>query len=328
MNEFFIYALIFLLFAMAFLLKPFKPALAKIQIAIACLFSVVVLWVYYKTGYIQEWEKFEFKESKVNEMLQELRSPDKVIARLEAKLEEEPKSAEGWFLLGRLYRSNNEIAKAVSAFKKARVLDGADQRFLDAYLEARYWDNGGLYRAEDLKLIAQSKDFNPEVLNLIAGYYFQHQDYKQAISYWQKMANQVSDDPAVQQEVMRAIEAAQGKEKLQTKGQLVVNVDVSDAIKNKYAAEASVFILAKISRTGPPVAVVRRNLSELATSITLSDAEAIMMSRVLSQYQGQEIIVGARIEPTGKLTQRSDNPRVYQKVRFTKSARVSLMISK
>ena len=324
MSIFYLFSLTFLLIAMAFLIKPFRPGLAKVQFVIAIIFSLGVVFVYYRTGDIQAWNKFVFNEAQVKSMIKELRTPDKVIAKLKEKLEDNPESAEGWFLLGRLHRANNQISEAVTAFKKAIRFKPENVKYFNAYFEAKYWENGALFSKGDLDLIDVSKLPQPELLNLVAGHYFQHQDYKQSVAYWKKMATLLSEAPEVQKEVMEAIKKAEYKFKLQQGNIVTVQVDAAQATRSSYPASASVFIYVKTqNRKGPPVAVVRRNLSELKAEIKLSDAEAMLPSRTLSHYVNQAMWAVARIEPSGKLTRDPKLPEAAKAFKL-KEGEVSL----
>ncbi len=54
------------------------------------------------------------------EQVNQLGGIEGMIARIEAKLKENPDDAEGWFILGKLYLAKNEREKADIAFKNAR----------------------------------------------------------------------------------------------------------------------------------------------------------------------------------------------------------------
>ncbi len=57
------------------------------------------------------------------DFLKQFKTPEQVIEKMREHLEKDPNSAKGWYLLGRLYVSTNKLESAVSAFKKASMLE-------------------------------------------------------------------------------------------------------------------------------------------------------------------------------------------------------------
>lgn len=79
---------------------------------------------------------------------------------------------------------------------------------------------------------------------------------------------------------------------------VVVEVSVDPALVGRYPPDAALFVLARAGDgAGPPVAVVRRSAGELPLSVTLSDAQAMLPTRKLSQFESVEIV--ARIARGG-----------------------------
>lgn len=58
------------------------------------------------------------------ETFEQLGGIDGAIAQIENKLAKNPQDAQGWAILGKLYLSKNEEAKAQAAFAKAKKLEG------------------------------------------------------------------------------------------------------------------------------------------------------------------------------------------------------------
>ena len=81
-----------------------------------------------------------------------------------------------------------------------------------------------------------------------------------------------------------------------------VNVNLSDAARADLPAEASVFVIARDpAQPSPPIAVQRRVLSELPASITLTDRDAMIPGRNLSNFAEVEIV--ARVSVSGQPVQ-------------------------
>ncbi|MCK5479265.1 MAG: c-type cytochrome biogenesis protein CcmI, partial [Methylococcales bacterium] len=81
-----------------------------------------------------------------------------------------------------------------------------------------------------------------------------------------------------------------------------VQVSVADFIKAKVAQTDTVFIYAK-ALTGPPMplAIVRKQVSDLPLSVTLDDAMAMMPTMKLSKFKQVKIM--ARISKSGAAMQ-------------------------
>ena len=328
MNIFVCYAFLLFLLACAFIIKPFRPGLAKLQITFVLLFGIFSLGIYYYFGAAKDWQTFEFKEQSIQKMLVRLKTPQAVVIRLKEKLDQHPKSAEGWFLLGRLYRSMNEIDHATEAFEKAFFLDRSKAQFFNAYLEASFWQHHALFNAEDLALMHAypSLKLDQENLNFLAGYYFQHQQYQKALETWRRLLGTSSTSPKLKQEITAVISKARHNLSLQKRGRLSITLRIDPKLKSRYSLNANVFIFAKASQSGPPIAAIRRILSELPSKVLLSDAESLLPNRMLSQNSQKKIYVGARLEPSGRLTKNPNLPSTRKIIQFSDGVYVTLYL--
>lgn len=73
-----------------------------------------------------------------NAFLAQMKSPEQVIEQLKARLQQEPNSAEGWYLLGRLYLSQQRYLEAQRAFAKAATLAPNNPVILNNYALSNY----------------------------------------------------------------------------------------------------------------------------------------------------------------------------------------------
>src|SRR6202044_2687522 len=100
-----------------------------------------------------------------------------------------PQSAEGWYLLGKLYLSNRNYGQAESSLNKAYQLGPDHAEYLLALAKANFLNHEGHLNSSletalktQLKSIAQPID----ALNLLAANAYQRKDYRQAIKLWRQ----------------------------------------------------------------------------------------------------------------------------------------------
>ncbi len=70
--------------------------------------------------------------------IEQMKSPQQIIGKLKERLKQEPESSEGWYLLGRLYLSQQQYLEAEQAFTKALALAPTNPIILNNYAVAKY----------------------------------------------------------------------------------------------------------------------------------------------------------------------------------------------
>jgi cytochrome c-type biogenesis protein CcmH len=92
---------------------------------------------------------------------------------------------------------------------------------------------------------------------------------------------------------------------LEQEGTLVhVTLSLSDSVDASLPGNSTVYVIARDpAQPSPPIAVVRRHLSELPVVISLSDANSMVPGRSLSAFPEFEIV--ARISLTGQPAQQA-----------------------
>jgi cytochrome c-type biogenesis protein CcmH len=83
---------------------------------------------------------------------------------------------------------------------------------------------------------------------------------------------------------------------------LAVSVSLDQAQLGSVPNDTPVFVLAR-DGAGPPVAVVRRSVADLPFTVTLTDANAMLPSRRLSNFDSVEVV--ARVALGGSPTVQS-----------------------
>lgn len=251
-----------------------------------------------------------------------LPSIEEMVARLEKKLEENPDNAEGWVMLGRSYVVMDRYAEAAQAYGKANtLLEGKNADVLAAYAEALSLAREGQPSETVRQLTQQALKLDPDQPRALwlAGFdAFQQGDYTGAIQRWQHLARLVdpgSEDHAnLQQAIQIARERMGGpgsggtrmSEATQTPAgrkttapaALTVRVSVRDDLVDKLHGDETVFIFARAA-DGPrmPLAIVRKRVSELPTTVVLDDSMAMTPQTRLSAYD--RVRIEARVSRSG-----------------------------
>ncbi len=123
----------------------------------------------------------------------------KAIEHLEAITRVNSSDAESWVVLGRLYRLNNQSAKAEEAFKKVLNSDPNSKNAL-VNLVQLYLDQGEIDQAVELLKKIPEGEKDSQLLGMLAFAYTQAHDFSNAITTYEKV---LAEDPD-NQEVRRA----------------------------------------------------------------------------------------------------------------------------
>ncbi|HFD32467.1 MAG TPA: c-type cytochrome biogenesis protein CcmI [Gammaproteobacteria bacterium] len=260
-----------------------------------------------------------------------LGSIDEMLAKLEAKLKQNPNNAEGWFLLARSYMSMNKYKEAVVALEKTNQLIPNNPVVMLRYADALTMLNGGQISGKPFELIKKAvaiKPDDPTGLWLIGMGYAEQGEYQRAISYWNLLLPLLKDDKSIN-EVQKLISQAKSKSgiavtdedvtkissltKKKSIASLKVNVSIDPAKLKTVSMNDTVFIFAKaVSGPPMPLAVVRKQVKDLPIEVVLDDSMAMIPSMRLSSFD--KVKITARVSKTGKpLLQKGD---VYSKEKF------------
>ena len=134
-----------------------------------------------------------------------------MVARLAARLRENPDDAEGWKLLGRSYAALGRFAEAADAYAKAALRAPRDAQLLVDFADVLAMARGQRLDGEPEKLIQRALEIDPNNLKglaLAGTVAFQRKQYAQAAAYWERMLPLVPPDSEdarmVQQNVAEA----------------------------------------------------------------------------------------------------------------------------
>ncbi len=238
-----------------------------------------------------------------------------LVARLAARMKENPDDAEGWMMLGRSYAVLGRFREASDAYANAAVRQPQDAQLLADYADALAMAQGRRLDGEPEKLIARALAADPENVkaNMLAGTVaFNRGDYTKAAAHWERILERIPPESELAQQVRGAIAdaraqggggAASPAAKAQTAGAGRVRgtVTLSPSLAAKAKPGDTVFIFARAAQ-GPrmPLAIVRKQVRDLPYEFTLDDSMAMSPAAKLSGHK--QVVVGARISKSGNAT--------------------------
>lgn len=151
--------------------------------------------------------------AEINQVRKSLGTPQQVIETLQQHLAKNPNSAEGWYLLGRLYFTQQQYPESVKAFEKAYALNKKNPDILFQYAQALYLTQHTLNGkpAALLEQLLVLQPANSLAINLLAVAAFNDKHYRQAIHYWEKLLPYYSPESADGKALLDAIARANQK---------------------------------------------------------------------------------------------------------------------
>ncbi|WED41786.1 tetratricopeptide repeat protein [Legionella cardiaca] len=206
--------LMLVLLALPVILYPFRKS-KGISFLLTLMIALAIIAGYWHWGAMPQWQLFldhEEKQKKVQAVLQSIKNPMQLIEKLKARLQTDPNSARGWYLLGRLYASQEQWVSARDAFEKAHQLNPDDEATTVNYAQSLWQLNQQQFndaiRALFKKLLQKNPN-QPDALAMLAMDAFTAQDYQQAIDYWQQLLKLAPEQSQEAQMIRKAIAKAQ-----------------------------------------------------------------------------------------------------------------------
>lgn len=248
-----------------------------------------------------------------------------MIEELASRLDENPDDLDGWKMLGRSYMTLGDYASAVPAFERVVELESAQNaQSLVALGEAMLASTGQTMSPRIASIFENALALEPN--NPAALFWggigaVNRGDKDLAADRWERLLGtnpplEIRDIltqrvaewrgeqvPAVatQESVVPRIMPPVSDTKTGAGSGAIVSasIAVSDAAAQLLPAEAVVFIIARDpAQPSPPIAVIRRMLSELPAVIELTDQDSMVPGRALSLFEEFELV--ARVSLTGQ----------------------------
>ena len=189
----------------------------KVSLCITlCVFVFAGTGYYHWGGFsaLQQFNKQQESKRLADIMLKSLNSTDELIDKLRAKLDDTPKSAKGWFLLGRLYSSQNQGAQALKAYAKAYHFKPEEEEFAVNYAHSLWQINKRQFTPEIKALFSTLLTKNPkqpDALSMLAMDAFVNHAYEEAIGYWQRLLVLAPEQSKEAKAIRKAIAKAQSE---------------------------------------------------------------------------------------------------------------------
>lgn len=275
-------------------------------------------------------------------------SVEEMVERLAARMESEPDNLKGWVMLARSYTVTNRYDLAVPAFRNILRLGGGDSASLLAdFADALVATSNGRFTDEAGTLLTRALALEPgniKTLWLAGHWQNQSGDAATAINYWQQAAQQMAPDSKDRQIIMSQIEQVSSQAGLPATSTMVadatqtgtpepvatatltVTVALDPALRKSVRPTDTVFIFAR-AVNGPrmPLAIVRKQVSDLPVTVRLDDSMAMTPAMVLSAFD--PVTIGARVSRSGNaMPQSGDLQGSKTPVSTQSDARLDILI--
>lgn len=246
---------------------------------------------------------------------QELEKMKAMVAGLAERLQKQPDDALGWTMLGRSYKYLQQNDKAVVAFEHAYKLIGDQPEIMLLYADALAFANNEQLAGKPAELVFKALAMEPDnVTGLWLGGMAKAQtgDFATAMGLWKKLEAQLPQGSEAQQEIQGLLAklatqipegaAAQAEAKSATTVSINVQVSLAPELQKSADPNDTVFIYAQ-ALSGPkmPLAIVRKQVSELPLTVSLTDAMAMTPTMKLSNFEQVKLL--ARVSKSGGATQ-------------------------
>ncbi|KTC80000.1 tetratricopeptide repeat protein [Legionella cherrii] len=208
--------------ACIFMVYPFKRRFIASLLLFPTVFLVAFAGYFYWGGF-GGWQQYVHhlkSQEQAKKILESVKSPQELIDKLKAKLDDSPKSAKGWYLLGRLYSSQNDKQNAVNAFAKAYQFNPDDEQFAVNYAHSLWVLNNQQFTEQITEIFRRLLKNNPnqaDALAMLAMDAFVSHAYEDAISYWQRLLKLAPEQSEEAQAIRKAIAKAEERIKLRDK---------------------------------------------------------------------------------------------------------------
>ncbi len=239
---------------------------------------------------------------------------EQAIGLLESELQRNPENPEGWYMLAGSYMATNQFSKGAQAFIKVlEYLPEQNPQYpsvIGQYAQALFFiDNRVTEKVKVQIEKALALDANEVVsLGLLGIEAFEQQDYQRAIDFWRQSLESAEPNAAaaLQSGIAKAeselaalgIAVKKPKNMIKNKLKVIVDVEITAALKNRLATDAVLFVFARPIGGKIPLAAVKMKVSELPKRIVLDDSLAMMPTAKISLQKKVE--VSARISLSGQ----------------------------
>lgn len=216
MNEWYLVGLLVFIAIGACLLivYPLRSSLMSGLLLFPFLIVLIFVGYYFWGGFIpwQEYVQQQRMQARAQEVFKSVKDSKDLVQQLRARLKDDPQSAKGWYLLGKLYSSQNDHQNALQAFAKAHELQPDDEQYTVHYAHHLWLNNNQEFNDESLglfKSLLQKNPKQPDALAMLAMNAYKNKAFRDAIDYWQRLLHEVPEQSEEADAIRKAIASAQ-----------------------------------------------------------------------------------------------------------------------
>jgi cytochrome c-type biogenesis protein CcmH len=231
---------------------------------------------------------------------------ESLVARLAARMKDNPEDAEGWAMLGRSYAVLGRFSESSQAYARAAALMPQDAQLLADYADSLAMTQGRTLKGEPERILKRALAADPnnvKALLLAGSAAFEREDRAAAIRHWERALGLLPGDSETASRLRASLAEARGQgetaeapkpARIGGGGRVSGVVKVDPRLAGKIAPDDTVFIFARAAE-GPrmPLAILRKQGRDLPFQFTLDDSMAMAPQMKLSAFP--RVVVGARV---------------------------------
>ena len=240
---------------------------------------------------------------------------EQMVAKLAARLEQNPDDIQGWAMLARSYKAMRRFEESEKAFAHVGSAMDNDPVLLTEYADLLAVKAGGKLEGRPLDLVKKALKIDPAntmALALAGTAAFDRSDFPVALQYWERLQKIFPPDSDDAKSIAAAIaetrEKMGGKAKLATKAEakpaakagttVSGRVTLAPALAAKMQPADTLFVFARaVDGSRIPLAVLRVRAQDLPLTFILDDSMA--MNPELKISGASQVKIEARISRSG-----------------------------
>ena len=229
-----------------------------------------------------------------------------LFSAIEKRATQRPDNIYYWILLAKRAVQQNDLSSAQFHYAQAIKASPEDSYLLAQYAEITFMLADSQFTDEVNRAIDKAfaiDSSNPTVLGLKGIQAFETEQWQLAITYWQEASRQMEQGSPTATALKAGIARAQKRLGIEPEEQLSPQVEITLSIDKaiQFDPNQTVFV-ALVATSGAPMPLAAKKLraGDLPTTITLSNADAVMAGYNLSSVN--EVKAVARLSQTGSAT--------------------------
>jgi len=229
-----------------------------------------------------------------------------LFSAIEKRAAQRPDNIYYWILLAKRAVQQNDLSSAQFHYAQAIKASPEDSYLLAQYAEITFMLADSQFTDEVNRAIDKAfaiDSSNPTVLGLKGIQAFETEQWQLAITYWQEASRQMEQGSPTATALKAGIARAQNRLGIEPQEQLSPQVEITVSIDTsiQFDPNQTVFVaLVAISGAPMPLAAKKLRAGDLPTTITLSNADAVMEGYNLSSVNKVKAV--ARLSQSGSAT--------------------------